>query len=72
MKYDVPGLILDPGHADFPHFMRPWLFRYKLALIVHFLSVCVVSAVASCELIALSTISPPEAVMMKIYEHRSK
>ena len=33
---------------------------------------CVVSAVASGECVDLSTISPPEAAMMKIDEHRRK
>ena len=44
------------------------MFRFKLVLIVHFLSVCVcvVSAVASGECVGLSTISPPEAAMIKI------
>ena len=46
------------------------MFRFKLVLIVHFLSVCVVSAVASSERVGLSTISPLEAAMMKIDEHR--
>ena len=40
------------------------MFRFKLVLIVHFLSVCVVSAVASGEHSSL-----PEAAMMKIDEH---
>ena len=48
------------------------MFRFKLVLIVHFLSVCVVSAEASGERVGLSTISTPEAVMMKIDEHRRK
>ena len=38
------------------------MFRFKLVLIVHFLSV---SAVASGEHVSLSTISPSEAAMMK-------
>ena len=46
------------------------MFMFQLVLIVHFLSVCVVSAVASGEHVDLSTISPPEAAMMKIDEHR--
>ena len=48
------------------------MFRFKLVLIVHFLRVCVVSAVASGERVGLSTISLPEAAMMKIDEHRRK
>ena len=48
------------------------MFRFKLVLIVNFLSVCVVSAVASGERVALNTISPPEAAVMKIDEHRRK
>ena len=44
------------------------MFRFKLVLIVHFLSACVVSAVAFGERIGLSTVSPPEAAMMKIDE----
>ena len=48
------------------------MFRFKIVLIVHFLSVRVVSAVASGERVGLSTISPPEAAMMKIDEHRRK
>ena len=62
---------------------RPWtcrfftlyearVFRFTLALIVHFLSVCVVSAVASSECTGLSTVSPPEAAIAKIDEHRGK
>ena len=46
------------------------MFRFKIVLIVHFLSVCVVLAVASSERVGLNTISPPEAGMMKIDEHR--
>ena len=46
------------------------MFRFKLVLIVHFLSVCVVSAVASGERVDLSTISPFEAAMTKIDVHR--
>ena len=41
------------------------MFRYQLVLIAHFLSVCVVSAVASGERMSLSTINPPEAAIMK-------
>ena len=48
------------------------MFRINLALIVHFLTVCVVSAAASGEHVGLSTISPPEAAMMKIDENRRK
>ena len=50
------------------------MFRFKLVLIVHFLTVSVVSAVASGECFGLivSTISPPEAAMMKIDEPRRK
>ena len=48
------------------------MFRFKLVLIVHFLSVCVVSPVSSDERVGLSTISPPEAAMMKTDEHRRK
>ena len=48
------------------------MFRYKLVLIVHFLSVCVVSAVASGECVGLSTIRPPEIAIMEIDEHRRK
>ena len=48
------------------------MFTFKLVLIVHFLSVCVVSAVASGERVDLSTISQSEAAMMKIDEHRRK
>ena len=48
------------------------MFRFKLVLIVHFLSVCVVSAVASGERVGLCTISLPEAAMMKTDEHRRK
>ena len=48
------------------------MFRFKLVLIVHFLSVCVVSAVSSGERVGLSTISPPEAAMTKIDERRRK
>ena len=40
-----PGFFFpDLGHAAFSHSMRPWMFRFKLVLIVHFLSVCVSSA----------------------------
>ena len=42
--------------------MRHCVFRFKLALIVPFLSVCVVLAVASGERVDLRTINPPEAV----------
>ena len=62
----VPGLIPDPGHAQFSHSMRPCVFRFKLVLIVHFVSVCVVSAVASGERVVLNTINTPEAGLMKI------
>ena len=48
------------------------MFRFKLVLIVHFLSICVVSAVASGEHVDLSTISLPEAAMIKIDEYRRK
>ena len=48
------------------------MFMFKLVLIVHFLSVCVVSAVASGEHVGLGIISSPEAAMMKIDEHRRK
>ena len=50
------------------------MFRFKLVLNFHFLSVglCVVSAVASGERVGLSTVSPPEAAMMKIDEHKRK
>ena len=48
------------------------MFRFKIVLIVHFLSVCVFSAVASGERVGLSTINTPEAAMMKIVEHRRK
>ena len=49
------------------------MFRFKLVLIVHFLSVCVVSTVASVKRVGLglSTICLPEAAMIKIDEHRS-
>ena len=46
------------------------MFRFKLVLTVHFLSVCVVSAVASGERVGLSTVSPLEAAMMKTNKHR--
>ena len=42
------------------------MFRFKFVLIDHFLSVCVVSAVASGEHIGLNTISLPGAAMMKV------
>ena len=48
------------------------MFRFKIDLIVHLLSVCVASAVTSGERVGLSTISPPEAAMMKVNEHRKK
>ena len=48
------------------------MFRFKLVIIVHFLSVCVVSAAASGECVGLSTISLPEAAVMKMDEHRRK
>ena len=48
------------------------MFRFKLVIIVHFLSICVVSAVASRERVGLSTVSPPETAVMKIDEHRRK
>ena len=67
-----PRLVSDLAHADFSHSMRPWMFRFKLVLIVHFLIVYVVSAVACGERIRLSTISPPEAALMKIDKHRRK
>ena len=50
----------------FSHSTRPWILKFKLVLIVHFLSVRVVSAVASGEHVGLSTVSLPEAAMMKI------
>ena len=55
----------------FSHSMRPWIFRFKLVSTVHFLSECVVVAVASGERIGLSIISPLEVAIMKIDEHRS-
>ena len=48
------------------------MLKFKLVLIVDFLSVCVVSVVASGERIGLSTISPCEAAIMKIFKHRRK
>ena len=51
---------------------KAWMLRFKLALIVDFLSICVVSAVASRERVGLSTVSPPETAVMKIDEHRRK
>ena len=48
------------------------MFRFKLVLMVHFLSVCVVSAVASSECTGLSTVGLPEAAMIKGDEHRRK
>ena len=48
------------------------MFRFKLVSIVHFISVCVVSAVASGKRVGPSTISPSEAAMMKVDEHRRK
>ena len=53
-------------------FYETWVFRFKLALIVHFLSVCVVLAVASGERVGLSTIKQPEAARTKINERRKK
>ena len=41
------------------------MFTFKLVLIIHFLSVCVVSAAASGERVGLSKISPPETAMIK-------
>ena len=58
-------MIPDLEDVDFSHSMRPWAFRFKLALTVHLLSVCVVSALASGEHVGLNTISLPEAAMMK-------
>ena len=46
------------------------MFRFKLVLIVHFLRVCVVSAVASGKRVGLNTVSLLEAEIMKIDEHR--
>ena len=54
----------------FSHSMRDCMF--KLVLVVPFLGVCVVLAVASAERVDLSTISPPEAAMAKIDELRRK
>ena len=48
------------------------MFGFKLVFIVDFLSVRVVSAVASGERVGLSTIRPHETAMMKIDEHRRK
>ena len=48
------------------------MFRFKLALIVHFLGVCVVSAVAFDKCVGLSTISVSETTMTKIAAHRRK
>ena len=74
VKYQVLSQFADLRHADFSHSMKNWMFRFKLVLIVHFLSVCDVSAVASGERVhlGLSTISPPVAAIMKIDEHRRK
>ena len=46
---DSEVIVPDLGHADFTHSTRPWVFRFKLILIIHFFSVCVVSAAASAE-----------------------
>ena len=65
-----PGLVsLDM--QIFIHSRRLRMFRFKSVSIVHFLRVCVVSAVASGECVGLSTISTPEAAIMTI-DHRRK
>ena len=46
--------------------MGPWMFKFKLVLIVHFVNVCVVSAIASGERVGLSTIIPPDGAMKNI------
>ena len=69
----VPGSVPGLDHAvSFLHYMKHCVFKFKLALIVPILSVCVVLAVASGERVDLSTISLPEAAMTKIHEHRGK
>ena len=61
-----------PKTCKFFTFHVALMFRFKSILILHFLSVCVVSAVGSGERVGLSAICPPEAAMMKIDENRRK